>query len=570
MTSFFNKKLSLVLLVLASLMIFASVSSVSAAIDGNATGDTGYNITLKADWSTDNPNLDSNGVVKRNDKLYVTGNATNIGANTGNPFGVPQGNLSYRFASGGAAIPITSYSQLDGTFSFEIDTSSLPAGWNAIFLTFTNSTLASGPVDSWQFGPGNDALDFNVYDVPALQFIVPGNSAKVGVPTEVTVRLRSGATGPYILAAGNGTYDIGNGPITIPNGFDVNGTAIFNVTFTSVAQRLLVTFDGNNTANLTATNDTWSGVPGQGTISNFSAWFTSNEGYVVGETATIGWFINTTLYDVTDKYVIIVFTDNGKFQWSFTALASAMNTTYTWKKAHDNLTMTVYLPGDANYAQAVAVNSTFVDQNSTRRTTLNVTAPAAGTTLKVGVLGTITVQVLDFRGFAINQGTVLIQFDNYDPFTVDINNSIATFDHVYLKAGAARALQVTYLGDIDNRASFWNTTVNVAKGDANVSVLMIPPTTIVGHTNIITTVVKGLAVAPSKTLSITLKFMDNGKLQHSVSVPLTVDNTLGEGTAIFNYAFKKPHANLQIVAELVGTDDYNTATGSFDTIVNAA
>lgn len=559
MTSFFNKKLSLVLLVLASLMVLASVSTVSAYYEESVSSPAANATAIYANWTDDA--RDNRGNVSEGTILKVNGSVTN---GSGSTTPSPQGNITLIIKKSSNGTVYRNYSfNLDttaGNFNFDIDTLGFDPGLYRVIFQYENGSSSWEPMTSTA-----NAFIFRILSTPFVE-INPVGTTRVGVPTNVTVNILYGglqskfnSTGSWSLSSGaSGIFNFTNGT------YNITG-----VTFLSTADVLTVTFDGNGSENTSSAFNVWTGA-GKGTIQNFTAWFnTLNAGYILGDTATIHWSFNSTGYNLTGKYVIIQFFDKGVLQHTLLALAADYNVNYTWKKTHDNLTMYVTLPADANYETAQAINYTFVDLNSTRRTTIDVEAPVNGSTLKVGVNGTIKVKVYNFNGTDIQQGTVLIQFDNYDPFTVDIINGTATFDHVYKKAGAARLLQVTYLGDNDNKASYWNKTVSVAKGDANISVTMVPPTTLVGVPNTINVLVTGITDGPSTPRTVTIKFIENGILQHTEKVTLTVDNTLGTGVGILTYAFKKTHSNLQIVAELVADNDYNVASGTLNTMVTA-
>ncbi len=557
MTSFLNKKLTIVFLVLASLLVLTSLGAVSAASGANG------NVTAVASWDNgaDTINTTTGSILKLNGTVY-----------NNTPSGVPQGKLNesvviYKLTGvtgwvvDNVNIFSTGFKTLNngnGMFTAEIDTLNLAPGTYDILVFWQNDTTAwDGPVTV-----GGMSFNANMASFITGQ---PNGTAKVGVPGNFTLKVLSNGT-PV-----NGTAWLFDGVTNHTNISIVDGIGNVLVTYTSIAPNFSFGFDGNTTANISASIGYWNGPVTKGTLDNMSAWFTSPFGYMVGETAVIEWIFGVNASTFAGQYVIIQFYDNGKLQHSFYAPADALQTTYTWKKAHDNLTMYVILPGSANYAQASAVNWTFVDQNSTRRTTISMNGTGVNGTvnLKVGVLGTINIQVFNYMGALINEGTVLVQFDNYDPFVVDIINGTAVFDHTFIKAGAARLLTVTYLGDNDNRASSVNRTVAVAKGDVNMTVVMIPPNTIVGVENTITTTILGIAASPT-TRYVNINFVEGGKVLHTEKVAITLDGVTNIGTAILNYAFKKPHTSINIVASLVADNDYNGASANVTAVVGTS
>ncbi len=538
MTSFLNKKLALVFLFIASLIVLTSFGAVSAAT-GNGANEKGV-----VTWDDGEDSLTA--ALGTNVKLSGT-----ITDTTGN--GTPQGNVEiYYNKSGGAwSLPINAkYNKVNGAFSAQLDTSKMTLGNNTILVRFNNESTTWDSFDMF--------LTLTLKVGTTLKG-TPDTTPKVGVPGNFTVKLYN-STGTTALVNGSGWLNDGNG-----NYFNlsfIDGVATVLVTYASVKQ--VFTFGFDETDELMGATGQWSAVISKGTH-DMTANFTSLYGYIVGETAVIQWFIPTNI-SLVGKYVIIQFYNNGKLQHTLSAPADDFQTTYTWKKAHDNLTMYVTLPGDINYNQVSAMASTFIDQNSTRRTTIETTLPIGG--LKVGVLGTIAVEVFDYMGAKINNGTVLLQFDNYDPFTVEIMGGIATFDHVYVKAGT-RLLTVNYLGDTDNRPSEMNMSVAIAKGVCNLTTAMIPTDTLVGIENTITTTITGLA-SSSKPQYVNITFVEGSKVLHSEKVLITIDESTSVGLAVLNYVFKTSHTSINIISTLVGDNDYDSASSTITTVVNPA
>ncbi|MCL2116211.1 MAG: hypothetical protein FWH29_08320, partial [Methanobrevibacter sp.] len=82
----------------------------------------------------------------------------------------------------------------------------------------------------------------------------------------------------------------------------------------------------------------------------------------------------------------------------------------------------------------------------------------------------------------------------------------------------------------------------------------------------LTSSVTGVIFNTQKKWYNTIKFYNNGKLQHQIHVPIKV-NSYSAGTSILDYTFKKNHNNMTIQSILNGGTNYNNVFDSVNVVV---
>ncbi|MCL2115272.1 MAG: hypothetical protein FWH29_03530 [Methanobrevibacter sp.] len=287
----------------------------------------------------------------------------------------------------------------------------------------------------------------------------------------------------------------------------------------------------------------------------------SDYGYLVGETATITW----TAHGIANlnQIAILRFIENGKVWHVDNVMLSAGSYKHTFIMAHKTLDIFLTFTGDSSTYGSSAKVSTFVDSVNSHRTFIEIKNMS---NLTVTKKGKIDIVVSDYKGNIIKEGKVTLTFDNKWLFTVNIVNGLATFNHIFLKAGNNRTLKICYLKDGDNSVSTFTTNVLVNKGTAKVNLATAPKTKTITNKMTLTSSVTGVIFRVSEKWYNTIKFYNNGKLQHQIKVPIKV-NSYSTGTSILDYTFKKSHNNMTIQSILNGGTNYNNVFDSVNLIV---
>jgi hypothetical protein len=374
----------------------------------------------------------------------------------------------------------------------------------------------------------------------------------------------------------NGDYEF-NWTVTQMD-FSVIATTLFNSSSfftylgnTSGSSRNYSEFynDDSITVNYTA---------GKGISNVTDVWFSSPHGYLIGENATIFWLVDGVV-NLTGKEFVLFFFSNGIDQRGAVrvpalqmidpvrnVLAYYFNTTF--KHVHDALTIVVVYPEDTEYSRSEARNTTFVDKEGERRTTINVTIPPA---LKVGVNGNIQVQVLAFNGAVVQNGKVTIMWDNNPEWSwdTDIINGVANLhkeEGVYTTAGL-RTYTITYHGDtLGNKSSSYTNTTNISRGDVEITVAQSPSPAFVGENVAIAAHVNNIAIGGTPQY-ITFNFKRGNELLHT-SGPVAIEKaTDSTGIAQFSYAYKQAHTALTIEAVFTGDINYAPKNGTLPNVV---
>jgi len=543
---------NLFLIVFFVFILFTSVNS-ALAVDTNVTasfsdGSLTKNVTI-------NQTLKINGSVK-----------DASGGNT-----VPPGDVvvywwhsatqNWNLLNGTVANSKCEYSSQDGSYSYDLNLKSnfLPKGTSYLKVVFENSSSAFNSSESRN-------LTVTLFSNVTIYVIQP-NDSKVAVLQNYTVIVVD-EDGETPVSGINVTYTDIHGKKVVAT-TNASGEVNFEIMLEKTVQQLLFSTPEMRVLNtydwFLASSNNFTPYPVKKGDVYLTVAIDSAYGYLLGDRVLISWNVSGFL-NMDNRYLLILMYDDGKLQHSYSVLATDGQSYYAWKMPHNSLDIILVSPEDLDYSEARASVSTFIDENSSFRSTkLNVTGL---TGLKVGKVGTLLVNVTDYMGLPVSGGKVILKFDNYDPFEVDVIDGVANFTHAYQKAGASRNLTITYLGEGQNKNSSINLQVNVAKGNALLSVSMVPTTSLVGAISDITVEVKDLAIPQNRKTYAQIDFIENGKLQHSITGTFN-SSSLNTGILLLEYAFIKVHPQLTILVWMNETSDYQVTSSRIDTIVNS-
>ena len=540
---------NLFLIVFFVFILFTSANSVLAAetnvttsfSDGSIVKDVTFNQTLKINGTVKDAS-GGNTIPPGDVVLYWWHNATQ----------------TWNLLNGTIANSKCNYSSQNGNYNFDLNLKSnfLPKGTSYLKVVFENSTAAFNSSESRN-------LTVTLFSKVTI-YVVQPNDAKVGVLQNYTVIVVD-EDGITPLSGINVTYtDIYGKKLVVTT--DTLGEAVFQIKLEKTVQQLLFTTPEMRVLNtynwfLSASNNFTPYPVAKGDV-NLTMAIDSSYGYLVGENVLITWNISGPP-NLDNKYIHISMYEEGKLQHSYFVLASDGKSTYKWKKTHKTLDIILSYLEDPNYEGAIANVSTFIDANNTSRSTKIKASDLSG--LQVGKVGTLLINVYDYMGLPVTGGKVVLKFDHYDPFTVDVINGVANFTHGYIKAGADRNLTITYLGEGSNKESSINLQVNVAKGNVLLSVNMTPAA-FVGVLSNITVEVNDLVIPKNKEIFAQIDFVENGKLLHSIKGIVT-STGINMGVLLLDYAFKIPHSLLTILVLMNETEDYMVTTSKINIIV---
>ncbi|MCL2115973.1 MAG: hypothetical protein FWH29_07115 [Methanobrevibacter sp.] len=596
MTSFLNKKFSLILVILATLLIAISITSVSASTvtleynDGNISKD--YNLSDNVDviingtvtgdapaTGTDLPvngtvflmvqNATSNWVII--DQINITGVESSVNVPYNFTFNLNQlkilgaNNLTVEFVSDD--IP----EQSNGT-STQIDAilmGNITIVWESEPVNLVVGQ--EGNITGIVYGQNPD----NIEDVIPLQ----GITLEITLPDGTTFTATTVSWGGFILA-----------PIN----------AIPNLKFNIAAS-----FSGANNSNTTldglyrADNDTHVFNAGVGKI-NPVVWWDSPNGYLVGNNSTIFWNITGEgAGDLTGTNILawLVLFDydkpNVELRRAVVDLASNITVGNMTACGHFNLSAFI-LPHERLYARLVIDGRDLNTPNFERiyessngdAETFVYTENAKP--VKVTLLNFVNTTVGHEETFLINvtsrldgspieSGQLNITWDGKYSFIVPVLNGTATFTHTFSLAGENRFVEVRYLANPGlqlGASAKASANLAVFKGTPTLTVTQLPdpssafvgaPVTIEVMFNLFA------AGATNAPRNITLKFVEAGNVVHSVVVdiipnPAKVVNDIeihdNIAFARFEYTYKEIHALLTLLAELNDGVNYNNVTGS--------
>lgn len=452
------------------------------------------------------------------------------------------------------------YSNTDGSYNYKLNLKSnfLPKGTSYLKVVFKNNT------DIYDSSESTNII-VNLFSKLTIYVVQPKDAKVAKLQNYTVIVVDEDGTTP--IAGIDITYtDIhGNKIIVTTNN---TGEAIFQIMLEKTTQLLMFSTPEMRILNTyqwyLATYNNFTPYPVSKGDVNLTIAIDSSHGYVMGQTALITWNITGPL-SFDGKYLIILMYENGKLQHSYSVLAIDGYSYYTWKKSHKTLDIILVYPEVTDYSGAQSKISTFVDQNSTSRSTkINITGI---NNLIVGKKCSLIINVLDYMGMSVKYGQVILQFDDYDPFFVDIIDGVANFTHVYLKAGSPRNLTINYIGEAINAESTIALQVNVTQGNTIITTNMTPTTSLTDIQTIITAQIDDLAINDNKSVYVKFEFIENGILQHTIKEIITKTG-LNTGIAELNYIFKKPHNNLSIIASMEPTNNYKITNGKFETIIN--
>jgi hypothetical protein len=540
------------LIVFSVLILFSSVDHVLA---------TDTSVTVSFSDGSLAKNLTINQTLKINGTVKDASGVNNVPSGDVVVYWWHSATQTWNLLNGSLSNSKCVYSSQDGRFNFDLNLKSnfLPKGTSYLKVVFENSTTAFNSSQSRN-------LTLTLFSNVSIYVIQP-NNAKVGILQNYTVIVVD-EDGLTPVSGINVTYTNIHGNKVIAS-TNASGEAIFPITLEKTVQQLLFTTPEMKVINtyywfLSASNKFTPYPVAKGDV-NLSVAIDSDYGYLVGEKVIISWNITGPL-NLTNKYLLIAMYDSGKLQNSYSVLASDGQSYYTWKMSHNSLEIIVLYPEDFDYSGARATVSTFIDENNNSRTTkINVTGLSG---LMVGKVGTFIINVFDYKGLPVSGGKVVLKFDYYDPFEVEVSGGVAIFTHAYQISGVNRNLTITYLGSGSNKQSSINLQVNVAKGTGLLSVNIIPDMSVVGIQSTVTVLVKDLVIPENKKIYAYVDFIENGKLQNRISGIVT-STGLNTGILELVYTFIKPHPQLTILTWMDETKDYNLVNGQKETIVNS-
>ena len=596
MTSFLNKKFSLILVILATLLIAASITSVNASNvnivynDGNNSTSTGYNLS-------DNANVVIIGTVEGD-------NASNVIAN---------GNVTLRAMNASGAwvdIETRNITGIDDTtnrsFNFTFNLNQLQVlGFNTLSVEFlSDNVTAQGDGTS-----NNLTLDLRGYVI--IRFDAD-NDLVVGQEGNISGVI----SGPNPTNISDLTFGLGGVilDITLPDGTktqvtttDWGGFLLAPIDYIPYT-RFNITAFYNNSAN--GTNATLVGLyqddfethifnAAIGKI-NPVVWWDSPNGYLVGNNSTIYWNITGEgAGDLTGTNILawLVLFDydkpNVELRRAVVDLASNITVGNMTACGHFNLSAFI-LPHERLYARLVIdgrdlntpnFERIYESSNGDAETFVYTenAKPVQVTLLNfvnttVGHEETFLINVTSrLDGSPIESGQLNITWDGKYSFIVPVLNGTATFTHTFSLAGENRFVEVRYLANPGlqlGASAKASANLAVFKGTPTLTVTQLPdpssafvgaPVTIEVMFNLFA------AGATNAPRNITLKFVEAGNVVHSVVVdiipnPAKVVNDIeihdNIAFARFEYTYKEIHALLTLLAELNDGVNYNNVTGS--------
>ena len=545
-----NKK-NLFISILFILIVFLSANSVFA---GNPT-----DVTISFSDGTLDKNVTLSQTVKFNGTVKDLSGGNSVPTGDVIVYWWHNATQTWNLLNGSKVNSKCVYSSQNGVYSFDLNLKDnfLPKGISFLKVVFENSTNA---FDSSQ----SRNLSVTVFSNPTIHVFQP-TDAKVAVLQNYTVIVVD-EDGSTPVAGINVTYTDIHGKKFI-QATDAMGETTFQIKLERRVQQLIFTTPLMKVVNtydwfLAASNYLTPYPVAKGDV-NLTVAIDSPYGYVLGEKVLISWNISGPP-NLDNKLIQILMYEDGKLQHKYLVAASDGNSSYTWKKSHKTLDIILVYPESTDYIGAQANVSTFIDENSSYRSTkLDITGLNR---LKVGKEGTLLISVLDYMGLAVNNGQVVLKFDNYEPFTVDVIDGVANFTHAYQKAGTNRNLTITFLGEGSNKESSVNLKVNVSRGNGILTINMPLNAAFVGVPTNITVELRDLVIPSHKKIYAQLDFSEKGKLQHSITGILT---STGINTGVLNveYTFIMPHSLLTILVWMNETTDYHVTSSKIETVI---
>ena len=287
----------------------------------------------------------------------------------------------------------------------------------------------------------------------------------------------------------------------------------------------------------------------------------SNYGYIVGEVSTISW-TTQGIVNLNQK-ATLTFLENGKVLHIVNVLLSDGSYKYKFSKSHKTLDIVLSFDGDDSTYSSSAKVSTFVDLVNLRRTFIEIKNMDNLLTAKKG---NINIVVYDYKGNIIKNGKVSLTFDNKWTFTVAIQDGVANFSHTYLKAGDNRTLKISYIKNGNNMASSKTCNVRVNKGTPKVNLAISPNKKILNNKVKLNINVSGVIFGVQKKWYNTIKFFNNGILQHQLKVPIK-SISYNKGLSVIDYTFKKSHSNMTIQSIFNGNSNYYSGSDSVKVVL---
>ncbi|MDR2967755.1 MAG: hypothetical protein LBU74_07385 [Methanobacteriaceae archaeon] len=617
MTSFLNKKFSLILVILATLIIATSITSVSAAEQ------TTNAFPADVDLQFVGSNLTT--------KNVSYGQSVDVVFSAYNPNAGPlymEGDLILRYFSYSdptigdhITIPInwTIAASTNKTQTFNINTADFtPLGDYKVYMEFINTAptpLGGDFIDDFDsynaVGVTNPFVLTLVYmDTPTIVWDNPAG-LKVGQEGNITGTLfgRNASNATQVIPLGGIVLDFALENGTVIGTFTTNANGTFVLPYTPQA----LSFKIVTNTNLSASTNPDAGLyeeivnlshafsAAQGEI-KADIWWDSPVGYLVGNNSTVFWNL-TNVGDLTGTnilaWILLYDYDNPNVElrkfivplWNPTTIGTVSSDGH-WNftdfiKTHDKLMVRLVIDGRdlnnslvATYGSSIAEADTFVYTENAKpvKITNNLTAEFSGIKAGVNYAKQIIVEGR-LPGSAPVNGLVKLLFDGKWEFIVPVINGVATFNHTFSIAGANRFVEANFIANPDENLSSSpkeKAIFPVAKGVPVLVVTQLPNpfAAFAGEEATITTLISGFAgAAATAPKNITLEFSEGGKVVHTEIVPITPDEpiVLADGTFVFAttgsailvYTYKLTHAALTITAKLGdGTVNYENATNS--------
>ncbi|MCL2156970.1 MAG: hypothetical protein FWH54_02995 [Methanobrevibacter sp.] len=576
MTSFLNKKFSLILVILATLIIATSISSVAA------------------DWQTQGITTTAPADVKLGDNVTVSVDfQSNVAAGEW-----ADGTYSLEYSTDGGTTwnPLTS--TVSGPLYGHVDNSI----WYPTTLTFNTADInVLGPVDikavyipnAADAGYGFTGFDFDTTDTgfnPSggdyVVSIFITADAKVMNATNAT-DIKFGQEGNYtgILMGFNttsGLYDIPlpgvtfdyflNGVLVSSDTTDADGA--FNVNFgllTNFTSILRLEFDMAGAGYPEYPDDFEQNFTlnvGLGKIVE-DVFVNSTAGFYLGDNATVTWTLDPdTLTAMAGKNIlawIVLSNPNDGTEWRkiMVDLTTKSLDLSSFIKTHETLRVSLFIngldltsltqffqSGEAGYVD------TFVYTNDSIPVQITDVTPN-GTVHQVGKESTMTFLVESKLGVAAN-GILTVTFDGIYDFNVTVTNGTADFTHIYTQAGENRYVTTKFLGDADQNINpsvkGTEKTVNITKGNASVILTQSPNmlAAFIGETVTFDILIDNFYLAANAApKSITIVFTDAGKVVNELVVDIVAGTVDTNATATITYSYVLTHAPVIVIAKLV-------------------
>ena len=583
MTSFLNKKFSLILVILATLIIATSLTAVSAATDP-------VDITLSYNQTAANNTAD----VKfgANQQLSVWGNISAVNPVAGNGSAVGTLSLYYVDPISGnwTQLATSNFNQNITTaknFSFVFNVKDVKyIGMSTLVVQFFEDATLS------DVQTGSGVLNLQVRDPITINWTtVP--DLKVGQESVFTGTVYGLDPTNLINRTTVAGVDVN---VTLPNGTvltlvsDINGNITFNYT------PLDTSFNLNVFAGF-VTDPTLGGeYIGIDTLVPFTAakatldavvWWNSSNGYYLGDNSTVFWNLSTNV-SLAGKNILgwVVLTNpNDGTEWR-KIMVIINDTTGSldlspFIKTHDTLRATLMINGlDLNTmtqlfeSREAGHADTWVYTNDSIPVRISdFSSQLAG--IQVGKESTIVFNVTSVFGVPAN-GQLKLSFDSKFNFTVDVVNGTAIFTHVFTQAGNNRVIAASFLGNAAENLSATQGTVkkifNVTQGNATLVLAQSPnnAAAFIGQTVTFDVLLFNFAAASAAApKNVTITFTSAGKVVHTLVAPIVVDPTNAtSATATVTYDYKLAHTPVLVVAKLVdAAGNYITSESNTLTVV---